>query len=66
MYPILFDVKNMTLHFVDLERSFKSFLKSQNVVCLLTLLSSGEMALNVFRLIVHVPRNEKRLNDVTQ
>ena len=49
----------MTLHFVDLERSLKSFLTSQNVVCLITLLSSEEMALNVFWLIVHVHRNKK-------
>ena len=56
----------MTSHFVDLERSFKSFLTSQNVVCLLTLFSSEELALNVFWLIVHVHRNEKRGNDVTQ
>ena len=55
-----------TLHFVDLERSLKSCLTSQNVVCLLTLFSSEEMALNVFWLIVHVHRNEKRVNDVTQ
>ena len=63
---ILFDVKNMTLHFVDLERSSKSFFSSQNVVCLLTLFSLEEMTLNVFWLIVHVHRNEKRVNDVTQ
>ena len=56
----------MTLHFVDLERSLKSFLTSQNVVCLLTLFSLEEMALNVFWLIVHLHRNEKRVNDVTQ
>ena len=56
----------MTLHFVDLERSLKSFLATQNVVCLLTLFSSEEIALNVFWLIVHVHRNEKRVNDVTQ
>ena len=65
-YSILFDVKNMTLHFVDLERSLKSFLRSQNVVCLLTLFSSEEMAFNVFWLIVHMHRNEKRVNDITQ
>ena len=65
-YSILLDVKNMTLHFVDLERSIKSFLTSQNVVCLLTLFSSEEMVLKVFWLIVHVHRNEKRVNDVTQ
>ena len=65
-YSILFDVKNMTLQFVDLEQSLKSFLTSQNVVCLLTLFSSEEMALNVFWLIVHVHRNEKWVNDVTQ
>ena len=56
----------MTLHFVDLERSLKGFLSSQNVMCLLTLFSSEEMALNVFWLIVHVHRNKKRVNDVTQ
>ena len=56
----------MTLHFVDLERSLKSFLTSQNVVCLLILFSLEEMTLNVFWLIVHVHRNEKRVNDVTQ
>ena len=49
----------MTLHFIGLERSLKGFLLSQNVVCLLTLFSSEEMALNVFWLIVHVHRNEK-------
>ena len=65
-YSILFDVKNMTLHFVDLERSLKSFLTSQNVVCLLTVFSSEEKALNVLWLIVHVHRNEKRVNDLTQ
>ena len=59
-------LKKLTLHFVDLERSLKSFLTSQNVLCLLTLFSSEEMALNVFWLIVHVHRNEKRVNDVTQ
>ena len=37
----------MNLHFEGLERSLKSFLTSQNVVCLLTLFSSEEMALNV-------------------
>ena len=56
----------MTLHFVDLERSLKMFLTSQNIVCSLTLISSEEMTLNVFRLIVHVHRNEKRVTDVTQ
>ena len=56
----------MTLRFVDLERSLKSFLTSQNVVCLSTLFSSEEIALNVFWLIVHVHRNEKLVNDVTQ
>ena len=56
----------MTLHFVDLERSLKSFLTSQNVMGLLTLFSSEEMALNVFWLIVQLHRNEKRVNDVTQ
>ena len=56
----------MTFHFVDLERSLKSFLTLQNVVCLLTLFSSEEMALNIFWLIVHVHRNEKRVNDVSQ
>ena len=56
----------MTLHFLDLERSLKSFLTSQNVVCLLTLFSSEEMALNVFWSIVHVHRNEKQVTDVTQ
>ena len=65
-YSILLYVKNMTLHFVDLERSLKSFLTSQNAVCLLTLFSSEEMALIVFWLIGHVHRNEKRVNDVTQ
>ena len=56
----------MTLHFVDLERSLKSFLTSQNGVCLLTLFSPEEIALNIIWLIVHVHRNEKRVNDVTQ
>ena len=56
----------MTLRFVDLKRFLKSFLTSQNVVLLLTLFSSEEMALNVFWLIMHVHRNEKRVNDVTQ
>ena len=56
----------MTLHFEDLERSLKSFLTSQNVVCLLTLFLSEEMALNVFWLIVHVHRNERRVNVVAQ
>ena len=65
-YSILFDIKNITLYFVDLERSLNSFLTSQNVVCLLTLFSSEKMALNVFWSIVHVHRNEKRVNDVTQ
>ena len=58
--------KTMTLHLVDLEWSLKSFLTSQNFVRLLTLFSSEEMALNIFWLIVHVHRNEKRVNDVTQ
>ena len=31
-YSISFDVKNMTLHFVDVERSFKSFL-SHKMLC---------------------------------
>ena len=65
-YSFLFDVKNTTLHFVDLERSLKSFLTSQDVMCLLTLFSSEEMAIYVFWLIVHVHRNEKRVNDVAQ
>ena len=65
-YSILFDVKNMTLHFVDLERSLKSFLTSQNVVCLFTFFLLEEMTLNVFWLIVHVHLNKKRVNDVTQ
>ena len=56
----------MTLHFIDLEQSLKSFLASKNVICLSTLFSSEEMALNVLWLIVHVHRNEKRVNDVTQ
>ena len=56
----------MTLHFVDLERSLKGFLTSQNVMWLSTSFSLAEMALYVFWLIVHVHRNEKRVNDVTQ
>ena len=50
----------MTLHFVDLKRSLENLFTSQNIVCLLTLFSSEEMALNVSWLIVHVHRKNKK------
>ena len=47
-YSISFDVKTVTLPFVDFERSLKRRPTSQNVVCLVTVFSSEYMTLNVF------------------
>ena len=65
-YSIVFDVKNVTLHFVDLEWSLKSLLASQNVMCFLTIFPLEEIALNIFWLVVHVHQGEKRENDITK